>query len=271
MIRFAHIVNPVAKEPDEELAVAQPITFATMVTAKEFSQGQVQVRQFAVQIENEARVALPECFERLPDLGRTITDIKPFREQRALPLIKDILDGLHRYSTADYLIYTNVDIALLPYFYLSLAQIVEKGYDAFVINRRTIAGDYRQIGQIPEMFAQVGTPHPGYDCFVFKKSLYAKFILGDICIGTAWIGRALLANMVCFSQKFREFNDLHLTFHIGDAVDWRKEEYDDYLQENHREYLKIFAALESENKRFEPIVRSYLLDAGAQRRFPSFM
>ncbi len=269
MISFGHIVNPVAAGKNPGLDIAQPITLETMRLARDFAKG-VEIHLYAAPGPNEERTALPDMFEDAGSLKRSICDIKQFKLKRNLPLIKDILDLLYAATPADYLVYTNIDIALQPYFYLSLAQIIGKGYDCFVVNRRTVSADYRRIEQIPEMYAQTGSSHPGYDCFVFKKVLYPKFILGNICIGTAWIGRALLANMVCFSQKFREFNNLHLTFHIGDDVDWRKAEYDDYLQENHREYLTIFTRLESENKRFEPALRSYLLDTGAQRQFPSF-
>ncbi len=255
MISFAHIVNPVAKEPDEELAVAQPITFATMAAAKEFSQGQAQVHHYAVQIENEDRVALPQSFEQLPDLTRTITDIKPFQEKRALPLIKDILDRLYSHSSADYLIYTNVDIALLPFFYLTIVKIIQQGYDAFVINRRTIPGYYRHVRDLPLMYAEIGEHHKGWDCFVFDRSLYSRFELANACIGAGWIGRILITNMACLAGKFRVFKDLHLTFHIGNEKAWQQSRFTDYIEHNKSECKKIL--LEFDGK-YGPLDRAQL-------------
>jgi hypothetical protein len=268
MISFAHIIHPVVADPTSDLIIAQPITFETMVIAKEYSSDSVDVNSYAIQYQNEERISLPPDFIRVPDLTRSITDIKDFKRKRRLALIKDIFDALYETVKADYLIYTNVDIALQPYFYQTVSAIIEQGYDAFVINRRTISHNYYTIDQIPFMYAEIGRPHPGYDCFVFRRDMYPQFKLGMICIGTAWIGRALLANMVAYSSKFKEFKNEHLTFHIGDSLQWRREEYHDYFQENLNEYSAIYRQLEAEHGVFEPVLRSYLLDTGDKRQFP---
>jgi len=272
MISFAHIINPVQVDETSDLHLAQPITFETLRIARQFSEGTADVKLYAIQDQDEARSMLPDCFIRVPDLTRSVTDIKTFDKKRKLPLIKDILDALFETAgQADYLIYTNVDIAPQPYFYKSISKIVAQGYDAFVINRRTISNRYGNMEQIPLMYAEIGEPHPGYDCFVFKRGLYPQFKLGTICIGTAYIGRALLANMVAYSGKFKEFRNEHLTFHIGNSLPWLRGEYRDYFQENLNEYLTIFSQLESEQGAFEPVLRSYLLDTGDKRQFPSFV
>jgi len=270
MISFAHIINPVRVDSTSDLYIAQPITFATMKTARDFSRGAVDVNLYAIQYRDEERITLPPDFIRVPDLTRSIADLKLFQHKRRLPLIKDILDALYKSSQADYYIYTNVDIALQPYFYQSISRIVAQGHDAFVINRRTISNRYGSIEEIPLMYAEIGEPHPGYDCFVFRRGMYPQFKLGIICIGTAWIGRALLANMVAGSGKFKEFRKKHLTFHLGDSLQWRREEYHDYFQENLTEYKTIYRQLESEHGDFEPALRSYLLDTGDKRHIPDF-
>jgi len=268
MISLAHIVNVVQVDETSDLLIAQPITFSTMETAKQFSKGSLDVKVYAIQYQDEARMTLPDCFIRVPDLTRSVADLKPFNKAKKLALIGDILDSLNAAADADYLIYTNVDIALQPYFYRCVSEIIKQGHDAFVINRRTIPEFYNNLEQIPLMVAEIGKPHPGYDCFVFKRDIYPRFKLGNICIGTAWIGRTLLANMVTYAAKFKEFRNVHLTFHIGDSVTWRQDEYSDYFRENHTEYLKIFNQLEAEHGEFEPVLRSYLLDTGDRRQFP---
>ena len=271
MISFAHIINPVQVNETSDLFIAQPITFETMRIGRQFAQETCDVKLYAIQYQNEARIKLPDCFMSVPDLTRSVADIKTFKKKRKLALIKDILNALFETAgQADYLIYTNVDIGLQPYFYRSISGIIEQGYDAFVINRRTISNRYGCIEQLPFMYAEIGEPHPGYDCFVFKRDMYPKFKLGAICIGTAWIGRDLLANMVCCSSKFKEFRNEHLTFHIGDSLQWRQDEYRDYFEENLKEYLKVFSQLESEHGEFKPVLRSYLLDTAGKRQFPSF-
>ena len=271
MKKIAHIIHPVTVNPASDLVIAQPITFETMRISREFVKDTIGVTLYAVQYHDEKRLPLPGCFICVPDLIRSITDIKTFKKRRKLALIKDILDALYEAAhDAEYLIYTNVDIALQPYFYRTVVKIIEQRYDAFVINRRTISNRFSSIDQIPRMYAEVGESHKGYDCFVFKRDVYPKFKLGTICIGTAWIGRTLLANMVTFATKFKEFRDEHLTFHIGDSLPWRKDEYHDYFQENWNEYLRLFHQLEAEHGEFEPTWRSYLLDTVPKRQFPAF-
>ncbi|MCU0285059.1 MAG: hypothetical protein MUF15_01550 [Acidobacteria bacterium] len=272
-LSFAHIINPVIVDKSSDLFIAQPITFETMFRAREFAgfdQEIAGIDLYAAQFQDETHISLPGIFKRTPDLTRSIADIKTFKLKRKLSLIKDILDKLYQSTQADYLIYTNVDIALQPHFYRFVQAAVQQGCDAFVINRRTITDKYTTIAQIPFMYAQIGESHKGYDCFIFKRELYPKFKLGTICIGTAWIGRALLANMCVYASRFREFRDEHLTFHIGDPCTWRNEEFNDYFQENRQQYLNIFKQLENECGNFDPIVHSYLMDTGANRYIPDF-
>lgn len=270
MTSIAHIIHPGIVPETSDLTIAQPITFETMRVAAEFSRGSAEVSLFAVQHHDEARVPLPACFKRTVDLHRDVTDLRPFKERRPLALMRDILDILYESSRAEYFIYTNVDIGLQPYFYSSVREIVERGYDAFVINRRTIPAAYTSVEEIPLMYAEVGEFHKGYDCFVFKREIYPKFILGDICIGAPWVGRALLANMVYFSTRFREFRDHHFTFHIGDSLGWRRERYSDYFQHNKKQYDSIFNRLETQLGALGPVWRSYLTDTGARRQIPRF-
>jgi hypothetical protein len=271
MLKIVHIIHPGIVHPASDLVIAQPITFETMRIAREFAQQTADVKLYSIQYHDEERVSLPGCFIRVPDLTRSVTDIKTFKKRRKLALIKDILDALFDAAgDAEYMIYTNVDIALQPYFYHAVSQIINQGYDAFVINRRTISDRYSALDEIPLMYAEIGESHPGYDCFVFRRDVYPKFKLGTICIGTAWIGRTLLANLVTYATKFKEFRNKHVTFHIGNSLPWRSNEYQDYFRENWNEYLKIFQQLEAEHGEFEPIWRSYLLDTVPKRQFPDF-
>jgi hypothetical protein len=238
MTSIAHIINPVMVANTSDLVIAQPITFETMKTAKEFS-SEVNVNLYAVQLYNEPPLPLPGEFITLPGLQRSICDIKTFKQQRKLPLIKDILDSLYEASDAEYMIYTNVDIALQPYFYSTVSHLIKQGYDAFIINRRTITEKFKTINKIPRMLAEVGEKHQGWDCFIFPRAIYPRFQLGDTIIGAGWFGRVMITNMACFAKQFTVFEDLHLTFHIGNDKVWQDPQWDDYLEHNKNECRQI--------------------------------
>ncbi|MDQ1355488.1 MAG: hypothetical protein QG657_5798 [Acidobacteriota bacterium] len=254
---IAHIIHPVIVPSTSDLVIAQPITFETMRTAREFVSNRVDVNVelYAVQYCDEECISLPGSFIRTRDLTRSVADVGVFRKKRKLALIKDILDILYASCDADYLIYTNVDIALQPYFYQVVADIIRQGHDAFIINRRTIPGHYKSIEEIPLMYAEIGDKHPGWDCFVFGRELYPRFRLGNACIGTDWIGRMMIANMVPLAKQFKVFQDLQMTFHIGDDRVWQTNEFSDYAEHNKEECRKI---LEEFDKKYGPFDRKGL-------------
>ncbi|MGK7947995.1 MAG: hypothetical protein AB4368_04115 [Xenococcaceae cyanobacterium] len=239
MVKIAHIINPVKIKKHSDLFVAQPITFQTMQTAQKLAQQQgITVELYSAQFP-EDRGIVPDYFQKTPDLTRSILDIKSFRNSRKLPLIKDILDNLYNSTNADYLIYTNVDIAVMPHFYLSVAEIINQGYDAFIVNRRTI-GSYDQIEKIPLMYSKIGGSHAGYDCFIFSRDAYPKYVLNNTFIGSVPIGFALAANLICNAQNFKLFTALHLTFHLGSDGAWKQKGLEDYLEFNIAETDKIY-------------------------------
>jgi hypothetical protein len=250
MRKIDHIVNPVLVDNSSDLFIAQPITFETMRSARRFAEGQVEVEFYTAQYP-EDHPMVPADFRRTPDLEESVLDYGHFRKDRKLPLLRDILDRLYRASEAEYLIYTNVDISLQPHFYLALSQFIEAGYDAFVINRRTISDQFTTIKQIPLMYAQVGQPHRGWDCFIFRRDAYPHYRLGTICLGAPRVGLALLANLIAHAHRFMEFKNQHLSFHLGNDRGWQGREYSDYARHNTQEILRILAELEKECGPFE--------------------
>lgn len=245
MTRIAHIVNPVCVNDSSDLFTAQPITFETMRIAQRFARGLVDVSFFSTQFPEDDSV-IPIDFVRTPDLERSVLDTGDFQRPRKLPLLKDILDRAYQASDAEYIIYTNVDISPLPHFYLAIDQFIESGIDAFVINRRTISSQFQEIKHIPLMYAQIGQPHRGWDCFIFRREVYPHFKLGSVCVGATRVGLALLSNLVAHAERFREFKDEHLTFHIGDERNWLNRAYADYDRHNTQQLLNILNALEDE-------------------------
>jgi hypothetical protein len=249
MLKIAHIINPVKVDKKVDLYWAQPVTFETMKIAKEYAGDTAAMTLLSAQYREDADF-VPEFFKKTKNLERSVLDIGDFYRKRKLPLLKDILDNLYSSSDADYLIYSNCDIALMPYFYTAVAQIIAEGHDAFVINRRTIPRTYSKVEDIPFMYAAAGLSHKGFDCFVFKKELYPEFELGNVCVGVQVVGRLLLWNLISTAKKFKEFKDSHLTFHIGNDRTWQKEEYADYKIHNRKEAQY---ALKKINEKFNSI------------------
>ena len=246
------MINPVIVDKASDLYAAQPITFETMKTAKKFAAGKVEVDLFTAQYA-EDRALIPDGFHLTPDLERSVLDLGNFQKKRKLPLLADILDRLYAATDAEYLIYTNVDIAVLPYFYVTVNALIEQGYDSFVINRRTVETIYDSPAEIPLMYAEVGNKHPGFDCFVFKREAYPQYKLGGVCLGIPWIDHVLIMNLVCHARNFSVFRKLHATFHLGDSQAWLKEKYADYYAYNKAEAEKVVSALERTHGPLEEI------------------
>jgi hypothetical protein len=251
MLSIAHIINPYIVAETGEPSMIQLITFETMLIAKRFCAPGIEVTQLTTQNPGQ-RAVKPGCFKPTPDLERSVLETASFNVPRPLPLIKDILDRLYRNSNAPYLIYTNVDIALQPHFYWTVAYLIKQGYEAFAINRRTIPDHYERQEDLPFMYAEPGEKHKGWDCFIFHRSLYPRFELGETCIGTGWFGRVMLTNMACFARQFKVFEDLHLTFHIGNEKPWKTSQFEDYTEHNRAECKRILPEFD---KKYGPFPR----------------
>lgn len=182
-----------------------------MLTAKDF--GSVNVQIVTTQYEEDKEI-IPTAFHQLSNLTRSVLDVNSNLSKRKLPLIQDILQKLTEID-ADYYIFTNVDIAVMPSFYESIQALIHLGHDALIINRRRLKGTYSSVDELPLMYADLGKSHPGFDCFVFHKDLLNQFILDDICVGISFLEVSLIHNILAFAKKPLYVPDAHLTFHIG--------------------------------------------------------
>jgi hypothetical protein len=216
MVKLAHIVNPVAAPAGSELQRMQPVTFESIRRARDFA-ADADVKLYAVAYP-EDQATIPSFFENLPVLDRSVLDFDNFAKRKKLPLIADILQRLYDHTDCDWLIYTNADICLMPQFYSTVAAMIADGHDAMLITRRRISSAYDKVEQLPMMYSEIGSPHPGYDCFVFHRSLLPRFILDRICIGVPFLEVSLLHNFIAFAKNLKHVEGLHLTFHIGMEV-----------------------------------------------------
>ena len=213
---------------DADLAVAQPLTFESMRRAAEQAGGLADVDLLTTQYPEDHEI-IPPFFTRTPDLERSVADGHDFSVFRKLPLLADLLDRLYASSSAEYLIYTNVDIILHPSFYREVANRIDSGLDAFIINRRRIPARYRSTQDLPTIYTLRGAPHPGFDCFVFRRSLYPRFHLGGVCVGIPFVEMMLSQNLFCHARRFALFDRDVLTYHLGmEIFKPRDREYLDY-------------------------------------------
>jgi hypothetical protein len=249
MIKIVHIINPVIKPDSHELSIAQPITFESMRIAKTNSIDPTQVELWAVMYpEDESYV--PKYFKRAPYLKRSFQDIKQQDNLPKLPLISDILHSLGSKSSSEYLIYSNVDIALMPYFYTTVNNLLNKGWDSLLINRRTIYPEVPSVEDMLSLFMLGGDPHPGYDCFVFPVQWLSEFELGNLCVGLPGYDWLLAINIWLKSKNNFTIKDAHLTFHIGDKMNWKSSQVQTWAKIN---YESIHDPLEKLRKRYGDI------------------
>lgn len=214
-MKLAHIINPVKVTFASDLHVAQPITFESIRVAKEFANRNVDIELYTVCFE-EDRPIIPPFFTQLPNLTSSVKD--KLGAKRKLPYIREILQALYTHTDAEYLVYTNMDISLMPQFYTVVSDLLTKGHDALMINRRGISTKYTRPEELPYMYGEMGAPHPGFDCFVFKRSLLPKLVLADVCVGVPFLEVTLVHNLIAFAENLKLVDDLHLTFHIGSEV-----------------------------------------------------
>lgn len=235
-VKIAHIVNPYST-PDFRI---QKITYDSMCVAKAQSSITKDITLYATQYESD-HISLDNEFISLPYLTRSVCDVNPNLKGRRLPLIADIFQALKE-CDYDYLIYTNTDIALMPFFYDAVMVHISDGHDAVVVNRRRLSKKYEHETNLSLMYADIGRSHPGFDCFVLKRELLDKFILDEICVGIPFLEVTLLHNIAAYAKKPLYIPDAHLTFHIGlDVMPKRDKLY--YWHNRNTYFKKIYPQL----------------------------
>lgn len=249
-VRITHIVHPYVDRTVPLNNHVQEVTFETMRRASAIAASQVRIRHVGVTLPGETDL-VPADFVTAEPLSRTVGDIASFAHPRNLPLLFDILDrGIaipeepnSGASYADYIVYTNSDIHLQPTFYQAVVKLIALGYDAITINRRTISQYDASIAELPFMCADLGSAHPGYDCFVFRRELYGKFVKSGCCVGAPGVMCCLLVNLAALSPRLLMLKGAHLTFHVGNDKYWQDPRFEDYRKFNLDQSVAVVSAL----------------------------
>lgn len=236
---FSHIVNPVGRNENAELFKTQLVTIDSFKRAKSATSSGIEVESIAVVTPHNGEAGA--FADKTVFLERTVSDLHKFNQPRSLPLVSDLLDIGVACASGEYVVFTNSDIILTPWFYNCIAEFIDRGHDALVVNRRRIP--VRLANQSYEvMLAHAGYAHNGYDCFVFKKSLYGKFVKSGICIGIPMAGNDIFYNIFTHAENPALLANQHLTFHLGLELvkAWGTKEYVDY---NYREFTSLLRKL----------------------------
>jgi len=234
-MHIAHLINPVLNPVSKELSYLQPLTFESIRLAKKKVGNAMNIELLTAQYSEDIPI-IPQFFQKTENLERSVLDFENFSRPQKLPLLRDLIERLYNGSAAKYLIYTNADICVQQDFYLEVAKKIESGLDAFIINRRRIPSVYNDISQLPEMYANKGRAHPGFDCFIFDRALYPKFQFENVCIGIPFVEMVFSQNLFCYANHCKLFDRDHLTFHVGMEVFKKRDE--EFLQFNKKEFWK---------------------------------
>lgn len=222
--RIAHVINPFQAPDGSDAVRIQEVTLRSLREAVSLS-GDEKVTLIAAVFEQDKEV-VQSGFHTTALLNRSVLDLGHFTHPVRYPLIQDVLQQAFDCSDAEYIIYTNMDIIIQPYFYEAVRQLLRDGVDALIINRRRIADRGQFADDLPLILAEVGRSHPGFDCFVMHRSLVPKLRLEGICIGAPFVEAALMYNLMAFAADCRIRPDLHLTTHLGlDVMPKRDTEY----------------------------------------------
>lgn len=213
---FTHLINPVGPFENKSLFTAQRFTIESILKARNYAAHEGIAVQSIACFAKGNNLELPPDFTLVPSTERLSSDT--LETKKRVPFFNDLLKRLYEHAEGEYLIYTNLDICLMPNFYTSVKALLDRGHDAIIINRRLISCEHLLHASLDRMYADLGKVHTGYDTFIFKKSLFQKFILRDICIGVPPVGNDLFYNFFIFAENPVLETNLHLTFHIGEEL-----------------------------------------------------
>jgi len=255
--RYVHLCNPYEKGRTRTEILTQSVTYAAMHRAREFGPNNKPGVEFLGGVLPGDEAYSAEHFDRTFQLQRSAHDVKAFGTERPLPLLFDILGGA-KDSGGDFVVFTNVDICPVPHFYQSIEGLLNRGFDALVINRRTITGWPVDPGLIDLMAMDPGRPHEGYDCFVFRREALAQFVTNHAVVGTGGVMQSLIYNLVATSQRLLFLGDVHLTYHLGDDKVWAAPHLRDYVEHNWTEAIGTLHRLTAANPaRFRDFCRTF--------------
>lgn len=246
MLRIAHVINPVKVEQDSLFFKIQQKTIESIEFAKKSAVSNTLVDLFYVQGENES-FELRE-WKLLGTLKQSISDLHPKFHSRKLPLFQDIVELIaEKLEKYDLVIYSNMDIGLMPFFYDFIHNQFLAGFDAITINRRRISPNLLKDKNLSSAYSSIGKSHPGFDCFALRPNIIKQLNFETICLGVPFFEVAMIHQIVAFAENPCWIMDKHLTFHFGyDVLNSRKNVF--YVHNRNEFEKKILPKIKSQLK-----------------------
>jgi len=251
-MKFFHIINPYQAPEDSEEKATQDKTIESLVNAYEYAREFVDVKLVMKVDPEEAdyfRLRFDYDFVEFSEIKLTSDMLgQNFNVERKLPVLSDLVDLTEIEKSGgcnideDFVVFTNMDICVQPFFYTELAKNICAGFDCFVVNRRTVDKSLLYKSLL-ESYASDGAKHIGHDCFVLPMRQLKEFYLKDHILGIGFVFRPFLLNCILNSNNFKEFDDAYLTFHFGDDMEWKSDKYSDYLEHNRNMLIQVYEGL----------------------------
>ena len=214
-MEFTHIVPGLDSSAPAGLQGEFGLTVRSLEIASEWAKKlKHDVRVVVANFHHEPS-AVTHSFERIPVLTADAQEIFP-----SLPRLPFLKDALRLQVQSDWVIYSQADIIVAPFFYERIATEIDKGFSSFSINRRTVKRVEGASDPLAEIWSQVGISHKGTDCVVMPVETYQKMVVLDTVIGLLGLGRTLLLNMAVNDVASKRVKDWGLTFHIEDSRQW---------------------------------------------------
>ncbi len=233
VVSFTHVLNPFPARVGSPHAVASRVTWMSLRVAYEAAvkQGIAVTCRAVVLRGDESAIEAPAS--ETAYLTRTVQDIASLSPKRPLPLIADILAVGSLKASTSHIIFSNMDIAVQPYFYGELyAFIIDKvGLETpFTVSRVNINADFADK-PLDEMYAASGPVGQGYDCFVIPADMLGALDLGGCCIGAPHFDNLLVMELDLLAPEgIKSMGAERLTFHLGNDIAWAA--MIDYVEHN---------------------------------------
>jgi hypothetical protein len=263
-VSFTHILNPFKAGVGSVNEVASRLTWRTLRVAHANAIRLGQTVDCCAVILPGDEDAIEGPASRFAYLSRTIQDIVTLTPPRPFPLISDILSAGAMDSKNTHIIFSNMDIAVQPDFYVALNNICCHivGRDVpFTVPRINIDAALVN-GDLSDMYKASGPLGVGFDCFVIPCGLIRQLDLGTCCIGAPHFDQMLLIALdVLSGYKVRRLYDQRLTFHLGNDIAWTS--MLDYIEHNLAESMAAIERIKSKNA----IVKGSVFDEIDTRHF----
>lgn len=247
-VSFTHILNPFTASAGSVNEIASRLTWRTLRVAHANATRQGLTVDCCAVILAGDESAIEGPASRSAYLSRTIQDIATLKPTRPFPLISDILSAGAIDSKSTHIIFSNMDIAVQPDFYVALKNICchMVGRDVpFTVPRINIDATLVS-GDLSDMYKASGPLGVGFDCFVIPRGLIMQLDLGTCCIGAPHFDQMLLIALdVLSAYKVRRLYDQRLTFHLGNDIAWTS--MLDYIEHNLAESIAAIERIKRKN------------------------